>query len=180
MVSNREIFCFRAFFVIETGEGEHHSKFENLGNRSPPMHHHGENLNGIKGSPPHKNDIQPRKEPKPGAKIVRWSDSINRPLEQVREFEIIPNERGLSRLISYLNQLIEIHNFVSLYSSLTPSFHGHINISPSHNKTNDAVVFEMTFLTFKISKKTASVLFRLFFCYFKIIWIICQKKPWNR
>ena len=131
------------------------------------MHHHGENLNGIKGSPPHKNDIQPRKEPKPGAKIVRWSDSINRPLEQVREFEIIPNERGLSSLISYLNQLIEIHNFVSLYSSLTPAFHGHINISPSHNKTNDAVVFEMTFLTFKKSPKNCFSSFSIILLLFK-------------
>ena len=177
MVSTREISgLFRAFYVIEAGEGEHHSKFENLGNRSPPMHHHGENLNGIKGSPPHKNDIQPRKEPKPGAKAVRWSDSINRPLEQVREFEIIPNERGLSRLISYLNQLIKIHHFVTLLFTYYP-FNGHINISPSHNKMNDAVVFEMTFLTFK------NQLLQFFFDYSVAIfqsWIICQKKPWNR
>ena len=147
------------FFFVENDEGSAHSKFENLGNRSPPMHHHGENLNGIKGSPPHKNDILPRKEPKPGAKAVRWSDSINRPLEQVREFEVIPNERGLSQrvspyqLIPIFSSLIACHLLRSTkpvkikindvggrcLSNFPPSVLGH---SPSYSRllTNHSIL----------------------------------------
>jgi len=113
----------------ENDEGSAHSKFENLGNRSPPMHHHGENLNGIKGSPPHKNDILPRKEPKPGAKAVRWSDSINRPLEQVREFEVIPNERGLSHRVSP-------YQLIPIFSSLI-ACHSLRSTKPVKIKIND-------------------------------------------
>lgn len=93
------------------------------------MHHHGENLNGIKGSPPHKNDILPRKEPKPGAKAVRWSDSINRPLEQVREFEVIPNERGLSHRVSP-------YQLIPIFSSLI-ACHSLRSTKPVKIKIND-------------------------------------------
>ena len=41
----------------------------------------------------------PKRPQKPGAKSVRWTDQTgSKPLEQVREFEVIPDERGLSIL----------------------------------------------------------------------------------
>ena len=65
------------------------------------MHHHGDNARSDQVELPQ--DLYPKKTPKPGAKAVRWADQTgSRPLEQVREFEIIPNERGLSRWVDLL------------------------------------------------------------------------------
>lgn len=49
-------------------------------------------------SPPISRDTpspEPKRERKPGAKTVRWTDQASSlPLENVREFEVDPNERG--------------------------------------------------------------------------------------
>ena len=85
------------------GESSEVQQFANLGNCSPPMH---QSRGASSSSPPPSSEF-PKREPKPGAKQVRWSDHTgHRPLEQVREIEIFFGERGLSSWVGLVADLI--------------------------------------------------------------------------
>ena len=99
--------------VLET-ESLETDRFNTLGRRSPPMHHRESATSGGSSSPPLAAEMLPKRPQKPGAKSVRWTDQTgSKPLEQVREFEVIPDERGLS-ILGQLYQLVPNHPFLLL------------------------------------------------------------------
>lgn len=80
----------------EDSESLETDRFNTLGRRSPPMHVRESTTGGHNGSssPPLAAEMLPKRPQKPGAKSVRWTDQTgSKPLEQVREFEVIPDER---------------------------------------------------------------------------------------
>ena len=101
-------------------------RFNTLGRRSPPMHLRESATSGNSGSssPPLAAEMLPKRPQKPGAKSVRWTDQTgSKPLEQVREFEVIPDERGLS----ILGQLVKLVPNPFLLLTLHPTNQRRLN-----------------------------------------------------